>query len=176
MNSNNLNTYREAVEFYAYSRVNEVLSNAGNDHAIIIFSNIFKTAEKKVLLLAKNLNNEVTKSSEYRGALRCFLEKKKTKLDVILTNYQLEDSTSPVFDLFREFGDKVAIKNSNGKGFKMKSSDQDVHFCIGDNRMYRLEYNTTDREARCNFNDPDFSGKLSGLFYGLFLNVDFITL
>ena len=44
LNLSNLLDYKEAVEYFANNKVDNVLSNSGNEHAIVIFDNIYKNA------------------------------------------------------------------------------------------------------------------------------------
>jgi hypothetical protein len=66
-----LKNYRKAVEFPAKNRVDNLIFNAGDDHAKIIFQNIFRNCDDKIRLLAGNLQNEVAKSGDYLDSLRC---------------------------------------------------------------------------------------------------------
>ena len=55
LNLSNLLDYKEAVEYFANNKVDNVLSNSGNEHAIVIFDNIFKTAERNICLYAQDI-------------------------------------------------------------------------------------------------------------------------
>ncbi|MDR1343664.1 MAG: hypothetical protein LBK18_10500 [Prevotellaceae bacterium] len=166
-----LKDYREAVEFLAKNRVDNLIFNAGDEHAQIIFQNIFKNCEGKIRLLAGNLQNEVTKSAAYLDALKGFLQRDGSKLEVMLDNFARfsKQGEVEVFKVLLEYRDKVAIKSTDTKFYVTKVTEGGaeekvpVHFCTG-NAMYRLEIDTRTRSARCNFNDKSFVEDLNTLF------------
>ena len=165
MKLNDLYDYSKAVSYYANNKENNVLSNEGVGHAIVVFENIFRTAENKVSIYAKNIfapNNEVTCSASYIGEVRNFLNKPNTSLQILLQEYDEETSYNVLRDELKKYQDKVTVKVNREK--KVKVAGDDVHFCIADGRMYRMEYNTEGRKARCNFNDPDAVTKFQGVF------------
>ena len=87
LNLSNLLDYKEAVEYFANNKVDNVLSNSGNEHAIVIFDNIFKTAERNICLYAQDIfsnQNVVTVSPSYIESLRKFLSKERTNLRIVL--------------------------------------------------------------------------------------------
>ena len=87
LNLNNLLDYKEAVEYFANNKIDNVLSNSGNEHAIVIFDNIFKTAERNICLYAQDIfsnQNVVTVSPSYIESLRNFLSKEMTNMRLSL--------------------------------------------------------------------------------------------
>jgi hypothetical protein len=166
-----LEDYRKAVEFLAKNRVDDLIFNSGNEHAQIIFQNIFKNCDGTIRLLAGNLQNEVTKSAPYLDALRYFLQRDGSKLEVMLDGFDRfnKHGDVDVFKVMYEYKDKVAIKSTSTKFYVTKMTEGGteekipVHFCTGDT-MYRLEIDTLNRTARCNFNDSSFVKDLNTLF------------
>ena len=66
LNLGNIIDYKDAIEYFADYKINNVLSNSGNEYAIVIFDNIFKTAERNICLYAQDIfsnKNDVTVSS-----------------------------------------------------------------------------------------------------------------
>lgn len=164
------NNYEEAVEHFAINKENEVLSNSGPDHAVIIFKNIFRTAENEISLYANDIfsqENPITTDFAYMNAMKSFLEKKDTRLRIILRNYNEATSNNPLRDLIRTYSAEKVIFRVN-KDNDVCIGDQKVHFCLADGRMYRMEYATEERKARCNFNDPDSVRKYQVIFNQLF--------
>jgi ribosomal protein L33 len=168
----NLEDYRKAVEFLAKNKVDNLILNAGNDHAKIIFQNIFVNCEKRIRLLAGNLQNEVTKDADYISSLKHFLQVKDSKLEVLLDGFDRFKKTSEVevFRVLWSYKDKVTLKSTDAKFYVTKQNRDStkekvrVHFCTGDAGMYRLETNTQTRAAHCNFNDRVFVETLNNLF------------
>lgn len=172
MKLDDLYEYSKAVSYYADNKKNNVLSNEGKEHAVIVFENIFRTAEKKVSIYAKNIfspDNEVTCSAPYVEEIRKFLSKPNTSMQILLQEYDEELSYNVLRDELKKYPDKVSFKINDVK--KVREGESYVHFCIADGRMYRMEYNTGNRKARCNFNDPEAVAKYQEVFTRLFNDV-----
>lgn len=168
--SNFLN-YNESVSFSADNNLNNVLYNEGDNHAIVIFSNIFRTSKQEILLYAKNIfsdKNEVTTSSNYINSLIGFLGNEDVKLKILLTEYNPEKDNNLLRENIIKYKDKITIRINNKQSIKRESKP--IHFCIGDNRMYRLEYDIKKRKAICNFNDVTSCTKFTSFFNQLFLS------
>ncbi len=168
---NNFLDYSESVSFSADNRLNNVLYNKGNEHAIIIFSNMFRTAKQEILLYAKNIfsnKNEVTSSISYINSLVNFLERKNTQMKILLSEYDPENDYNLLRESIIKYKDKIIIRINAGQFIKRNS--ESIHLCIGDNRMYRLEYNIEERKAICNFNDITSCTKFTFFFNQLFFS------
>lgn len=168
-----LKSYREAVAHLAKHKVNNLLHNAGNDHALIIFENIFKNAVQEICIVAKDLNNEeVVLKPSYLNGLSEFLDKNDVKLKVLVSEFDPDTISSEDDSFFRRvFNSKaykegrVEIKNSNGMGFRNSAYGNSVlHFCVADGIMFRLETDIEERKAICNFGDPQFATELRKIF------------
>lgn len=160
-----LKDYTEAVEYYASERIDNIFFNQGDAHALVVFVNIFNYSKEHILIAANNLNNDVTNDSKYIDAIKSFLNRKKTKLDILVT--ELSTSNNRLFEVLKEYPSQVVIRNTEGKTFT-NDKGEDVHFCVADNHMYRLETNIIQRKASCNFNDTHYCTKLKNLFYQAF--------
>ena len=63
--------YRRTVEAYASRHENYLFHNEGNEHALIIFENIFRNANDTIRIAANNLcNPEVVDRKEYVAHLK----------------------------------------------------------------------------------------------------------
>lgn len=165
--------YREAVSYLAKNKVNNLLHNAGNEHALIIFENIFKNAVQEICIVAKDLNNEeVVLKPSYLSGLSEFLDKNDVKLKVLVSEFDSDTISSEEDSFFRRvFNSKaykegrVEIKNSNGMGFRNSAYGNSVlHFCVADGIMFRLETDIERRKAICNFGDQVFTSELRKAF------------
>lgn len=169
LNLDSLLDYKEAVEFFANNKIDNVLSNSGNEHAVIIFNNMFKTAEKNICLYAQDIfsnDNVVTVSPSYIESLRTFLDKEGTSLRIVLKDYDVVTSCNRLRNVLKQYSSKIAVR-INRRG-EVKICENSVHFCIADGRMYRVEYDTKTRKARCNFNDKNAVSKYQTVFNQLF--------
>ncbi|MDR3245655.1 MAG: hypothetical protein LBT50_04410 [Prevotellaceae bacterium] len=169
MEDNSLESYRKAVEFLAKNKVDDLIFNSGDEHAAIIFSNIFSNSDYQVKIFAGNLQNAVTEKPEYISSIAGLLYR-GARLEILLDNF--DDSVKKDSDLFKKlhyYEKRVSIKCTNTRFYATRVTDDGhvkdhVHFCTGDSGMYRLETDTEKRSARCNFNDSPFVEFLNGLF------------
>lgn len=83
--------YRRIVEAYAARHENYLFHNEGNEHALIIFENIFKNANDTIRIAANNLcNSEVVDRKEYVEPLIKFLDNGGTLKILLNTPIWLE--------------------------------------------------------------------------------------
>lgn len=175
--TNDMCEYRKAIEFYAEKGLNNLLHNAGPEHALIVFENIFKNANSHIRIAAKDLSNvEVVNTKEYIHAMKLFLDKSDSKLDILLTNFNVDVkyiSNNNFFNFLYNScaykSNRVIIRDSQGKNFKMK--DNIIHFCTADSHMYRVEENIEERKARCNFGDESNTRVLESKFDAAFNSI-----
>ena len=168
--------YKKSVRYYADEQKDYLFHNKGDEHAKIIFENIFRTATKQIRIAAYNLwNSAVVNTPEYLGALKSYLDKPDTKLQILLIeepsiNDVLSESSYNIYRMLYEHpayqSGRVEIKCGEGKSFK--KDDKTIHFCTADGRMYRFESNPEQRSATCNFNDPNQTAILDSNFDRVF--------
>lgn len=172
--ANEMEQYRIAVQNYARDGVNYLFHNKGDEHALIILSNIFKNAKSHIRIAANKLyNDEVVNTIEYVESMKAFLDKKDTRLDILIT-------TKPTKEEVTEYGPentlywmlynhpayrqgRVEIKEGQGRFFRNEEGVQ-VDFCTGDEKMFRLEGDIVKRQAIANFNDEDATRQLIEAF------------
>lgn len=166
--------YRTAVQNYARDGVDYLFHNRGDEHALIILSNIFRNARSHIRIVANRLyNDEVVNTEEYIGSMKAFLDQKDTRLSIFIT-------TKPTKEEVTQYGPettfywmlynhpayrqgRVEIKEGQGSFFKNPDGRQ-VNFCTGDDRMFRLENNIEERQAIANFNDERSTRQLIEAF------------
>lgn len=169
----NMIAYGQAVEYNALNSINFVFNNDGEENAKIVFKNIFKTASKQIQIVDRNLNNDLTNSDEYISNLSCFLEKQDTKLDVLLEEAFNSTDNNKIHNLLKRFSNKIVVKKiPTGRFFKNSETGNHLHFCVADDKMYRIEYDIENRKAECNFNDSRLSTSLREIFYHVFKGND----
>lgn len=164
--------YKEAVDFLSTHKKNIVIQNEGDEHAKIIFSGLFKTAEHYVKLAANTLRNPVVDSSDYQNSLDIFLHKENARLDIIVNHVPetiSEQSNNNIYQRLRRnpaYNEgRIRIKSADGNHFFMGGDQANpINFCVADGRMYRIEDNIEQRTAIVNFNDPIKSEELEKVF------------
>lgn len=173
-----LEQYREAVQNYAENGVDYIFHNRGDEHALIILTNIFKNAKEKIRIAANRLyNDEVVNTAEYINSIKEFLDKKDTHLYILI-------NSKPSVEEVRQHGPKntlyymlynhpayrqgrVEIKEGQGNFFHNEKGDF-INFCTGDSTMFRLEENIEERQAIANFNDSTNTEQLIQIFDNIF--------
>jgi len=166
-----MKSYREAVEYYAKNRKSNLLHNEGNEHALIIFENLFKYSKDYIRIAAKDLaNKEVVNTSDYIEPILVFLSNPNARLDILLTNFNIAvkdiEHESNFFwhiynsQAYRE--NRITIKDAQGKGFRL--DNKPVHFCTSDSHAYRVEDDIDKRKARCDFGDETTTKNLEETF------------
>jgi len=154
-----LHEYEVALSQLANRKEAHLFYNEGDQHALIVFKTIFNNAQREVYIVAKDLTNvAVSNAQQYIESLDAFLKREGVKLNIMLTSFSKDSAlNAPVFKTISESPaykkGNVRIYNLNGKAFNDGNSI--VHFCFADGHMYRIETDTINRKARCNFNDSE---------------------
>lgn len=159
MNNNFLN-YEESVYHLAEEQSSNIIFNEGDDHAIVIFSNIFRKAKNHVNLYAKNIfavDNVVTQSQQYINELTSFLNKNNTHLNILLNEYNEDTDNNALRDAIRPYfnNEQRRIQFKVNPSQFVKMGDKYVHICIADSKLYRVEYDIKRRKAICCFNGEE---------------------
>lgn len=178
---NEMDQYRMAVKDYAFRNVPYLFHNQGDEHALIILTNLFINAKEHIRIAANKLyNDEVVNTKDYIDSMRTFLDRKDTKLSILITRKPTIDEIQScpkentfywmLFNHPAYYQGRVEIKEGNGKSFHDEKGNQ-INFCTGDQQMYRLENAIVERKAIANFGDPEMTGKLIETFDNIFPNL-----
>lgn len=171
----NLEIYKKAVEEDARKGTDFLYHNEGNEHALIICSNIFKNAKKDIRIAANQLyNDDVVNTDEYIDSMKSFLDREGTILKILITNQPPEDSVKKDGTLYGMIYDhpaykqgRVQIKYGYGKSFTGVDK-KPVNFCTSDDKMYRFENDIEERKAVANFGDPERAKDLRKKFDNIY--------
>lgn len=177
--------YRMAVKEYASKNIDYLFHNQGDEHALIILTNLFMNAKNHVRIAANKLyNDEVVNTKDYIDSMRSFLDRNDTKLSILITRKPSKDEikNSPKENTFYWMlfnhpaysQGRVEIKEGKGKSFYDKDGQQ-INFCTGDDKMYRLENAIVERKAIANFGDSEMTGKLIETFDRVFPIIDSVV-
>jgi phosphatidylserine/phosphatidylglycerophosphate/cardiolipin synthase-like enzyme len=172
--------YENKVKSLANTKSNELHYNSGADHASIVMESIFDTASEEIKIFAGNFNEEVCQKpgERYIQSLKRYLLK-GVKIKVLLNDSGSIGQKNLVLSLLKRYSsndfykDNISVKTTN----KTVSRDdfKNIHFTVGDNRMYRLEYDTQSFLAEFSFNREEKSKSLSLEFDTIFNNTNFST-
>lgn len=148
--------YKRIVKSLADKKDGFPFHNSGEEHAAIVMSNIFRTAQKELFIIAGDFNGKVSSNPDYLLEFKSFLERggsAQILLDKDFENINAELQTLLKFYNYY-YPEKVYLGFTDNK-FLDSTTGKPVHITIGDSRMYRLEYDTSAYMARCSFNDPE---------------------
>jgi hypothetical protein len=158
--------YRKAIEQLAKDGSTLLFNNTGVEHASAVVSTILKTAQKEVLIYAQNMNGDISKNGDYISSLSKFLVFGKT-MKVLVDNIpETESEAFSLLKVFSSFNDGVSIRIANQE-FKDNLTTEyklPYHFCVGDDRMIRIETDPSMHKAICSFNNVNHATKLKGIF------------
>lgn len=165
--------YRKGIEYLADNRESEVYLNEGDEHAKIVFSNLFRIAVSKVRIFAESLSSDVTDSDQYIESLCLFLSK-GGNLDILL-----EREPSPgriLFEKLADFQDQVNVKITK---YRPKLGHIEVNFCTVDDYAYRMETDKSKKKAYGSFFDrkttKSFNTDFETMFNDSDKSIDFTT-
>jgi hypothetical protein len=165
-------TYEHIVRRLANSKSPSVSYNSGSVHSTVVMEHIFRTSTESVKIVTGHFHKDVCGDVENR-----FLESLEKylisggKLDVIMDNYSLLEDSNAVLSLLTQFAlspnysSNIHVRTTNQK---VRMGSREVHFMIGDERMYRLEYDKENFIAEFCFNDIETVKTLSKKFDILF--------
>ncbi|HLP21937.1 MAG TPA: hypothetical protein VK174_16605 [Chitinophagales bacterium] len=163
-----MSSYFTYIKNLADSDESESFVNHGKDDAIFTFSTIFNKAESIIKMLSGNLKSGIADSKEYQESLNAFLQR-NGRLQILIQDYNAE-AQPEIFELFRlnallGRGEQIEIKTTK---LCVRIDESEVHFCVADNKMYRIENDIEKFSAYGNFNNPVFATALADIFDKLF--------
>lgn len=168
-----MSEYQDFVHHLAVNRINQLFLNSDEDKMRSVFIELFNGSNSDVRIFAGNLCNNSVETTSYIEALSDFIER-NGRLHILLNNF--DPAAARGSNLFKRLayymseGYPISIKQTSAKPY-LSASNKDkqyVHFTTGDDRFCRLETDMENRTAICNMNDPEFAGKLIGLFDTIF--------
>jgi len=156
--------YRSYIKELSDLKSSKVFFNSGPDHAVVVFSSIFESANDNVSIFAGNMKGGISDNLEYVISLRNFLYK-GGQLDITLEEY---DETSPpkIFNFLDDFYQEGRVKVCVTPK-RVLNNGKEVHFTVADSRMYRIETDKKNYLAKGNFNDSITSGILENIYSAL---------
>ncbi len=142
-------TYQLAIENLAKQKDPYLFENTGPFHAAVVMGNIFETATKYVNIFAGDFNGAVSDKAVYLDGLGNYLERKKP-LSIIFEREPNPNSLA--LQLIRKYArvnNNIDIRILN----EDKDGNEQGHFTIADDRMFRYEKSKDEYKALCSFNN-----------------------
>ncbi|MCQ2337694.1 MAG: hypothetical protein MJ001_02040 [Paludibacteraceae bacterium] len=160
--------YMEFIHKLALSGDNRIFLNTDEDHALNVLVEIFQISQKIVRIFAGNLCQHVGNKEEYVNAISDFIER-GGEVKVLLNNYN--ENTAKESDLFKRLAyfvnqnKPIVVKRTKAKPYRANDPKKsEVHFTVGDDKAYRMEYDIEKRAAECSFNNPVVASSLAEFF------------
>lgn len=170
INTQDIGSYTRTIENLANTKEKFPFANSGKEHACVVMSNIFRTADSHVRIFAKNLNGTISKG-EYLTQLENYLKKNKS-ISVLLE--ENPENRSEAINLIAKYKkdcpDKITISIADKDTLGKVRKDMKYHFTIADDRMFRFETDTENYTAVCDFNDSSSYKMLDTIFNALSVN------
>jgi hypothetical protein len=160
--------YEKKVKSLAITKSEMLYFNSGADHASIVMESIFNTSNNLIKIFAGDFNDEVCQKTgdRYVKALKNYLLKGK-KIMVLLNELENKEKYNLILDVLKQYSSSDKYKQNISvklTTFKPQQDGLNVHFTLGDDLMYRLEYDTKNFLAEFSFNRKDKVASLTKIF------------
>lgn len=160
-----MSDYNSFVCDLAKNRENRTFLNSDEEHGLIVYINLLKTARKQIRIFAGRLCEHIGNKPEFVEAISEFIERGGI-VSILLNNYdEKEVVKSPLFMRLAYYifeKKNVTVKKTDVTAHLGKNGQ--AHFAIADDSAYRLETDVVERTAQCNFNNPTIAKKLIEVF------------
>jgi hypothetical protein len=161
-----MQNYIDYVESLAISGEDENFFNSGPNHAAVVMSRIFKYSKDVVRIFCGGFTGAVSNDPDYLLYLEGFLQR-GGKLKILAERNLSNDESLSIFKVLKKYKDNVEMFVTNLTVI-MNSTDQAIHFTIGDQKMLRIETDTNNYAAQVNFGNSKSAETFIKLFDGMF--------
>jgi hypothetical protein len=173
-----MTNYKEYVSFLAQNKINKTFINSDEEHALDVFVNLFKSAEKIVRIFAGCLTSKVSNESEYIIAISDFIER-GGEIKILLNKYNETAASSSNLikrlSFYKYLEKPILVKRTEVKPyFASDPNKNEIHFTVIDNLSYRIETDVEARTADCNFNNEPLATNIVTFFDKVFESIDSI--
>lgn len=163
-----MDTYKDFVRNLAFNNISAEFLNSDENHALIVFDNLFKIAKNYVYIFAGCLCSDVSNKPEYIKSLSDFIEN-KGEVRILLNSYNPQDAMQSqiikriAFYISKKYD--VKVYSTDRKIFFSKDEEKkQIHFTVVDDKSYRIETDVKERSATCNYNNPNMALNLKSIF------------
>jgi hypothetical protein len=169
------NAYRQFIERFAESQLNQRIPNGKPAHAAVLFETMFKKAKDDVRIFTGDLSREAygtpellqsAKDAVRRGVRVQILLQHKKDLAWVVAQPLIESTM---------YNGKLPA-NIDVRCATAPYSDSTKHFAVMDHIGYRWEWNHKECKAFANFNEPGVASDLARTFDRAFSAADRLSL
>lgn len=168
LEATNLSAYREAVGYLANNSIDNDFGNKGVEHAQIVISEMIGASEKSIVWFSGKFSGDLVDCYEVSYALKNYLEEGgEIKLFLEHDPNDIEEKSDLLSFLMAEQQNGRANISISKISEKVKKKiigkavgNRLLHFAVFDGMAYRLEIDTAQRKALCNFNNKQVAEQL----------------
>lgn len=154
--------FKKTVQRKIKERSSEEWSNKSTDHAIDVISSYLESVKKNdsVYIFANRLKGDVYGHPDVVKAARSAV-KKGVMFHIAIQEHEVDAGGLLFYHT-------VINDEHPGNTFETaKGKDLSKNFMVAGEGMYRIEYEKSDRKARCSANCPDITSRLISVFNSL---------
>lgn len=171
--------YRKQIEYLAKNKIRRTFLNTDEEHAAIVLTSIFESAQTIVRIFAGNLCHHVGTTPGYIESLSDFIDR-GGEVRMLLNDCNDQDiSNSNLFKrlaYYKSIDKPICIKKTTKKVYLTKDPEKkEVHFTVGDNSSFRLETDIAKRSAVGDFNN-EIAKKYASFFDEIFNNPESVDI
>ena len=160
--------YKKAVQEFANKQEDYTFPNKGASHAVIVLEELFNNS-KEIKFFSNKLDYDILKT--IFSSIKNFI-KNGGVLELILDEPNIVNNDIVTYLCEKNVSIKIANDEFRNSVKKLSTQDDIYHFAIGDNKSFRIEIDTQEYKAICNFNNPEISQKFVSVFDDFFNKLD----
>lgn len=155
--------YKEYLENLAATKSDQMFSNGGKDHAVVLYSVLLNHANLSARFFCECAESEIWQNKIFRTALVNALRKADFQVKILV-----RQNNKPDFEwLPKELKERVKVKiitEENLNKINNHFCTDSCNFSVFDHDMFRFEYDVVGYKAYGSFNGPDAGESMAKLF------------
>lgn len=153
--------YKESVKNLAKNSEDFTFPNKGKEHAQVVVGEIFQNVNS-IKMFSGKLDYEILK--DLFDTIKDFINDEDKSFFLILDEQNIKGNE--IIHFLCENNIKIKIANDNFRDeVKQISKNNNIyHFIIGDDKTFRIEVDTDEYKAICNFNNKEISSRFSKIY------------
>lgn len=159
--------YRDFLEELAEKKSDEIFSNGGKDHAIVLYKILLDNSRQHVRIFCEAGVSNVWQDQQLQNSLQDYVAKDNTKLQILVEEVN-EDAFASIKGL-----ENVEISHVSDEGKRKiheHFENNNCNFAVFDDDKYRYEYDKKAFKAYGSFNRPEIAKSMIKLFDDVYPN------
>ncbi len=166
-----IDDFKKIIDEIAEKKSERIFKNGNAENANVVIANIFKHSDR-VKSFAQSMNGIVGNCLPfYLEQVKIFLQKPNSKIEIVLEDLleKRSDVLHYLLEQRRNGSDKIEIKKASEE---FKNAIQEIsvdknkklHFLIGDDDKFRVQYDPDKKSAYFCFNNKEITQKIDAVF------------